>query len=148
VQLTVTGASGSVTWCGETWNLPADSGDTRCVCPGTWVEPAGTVNKAQWIASGLKMYHSTLFGFLAGRKNSLSPTNFASPVASTCIGSQSNCSATSSGAFAGSPIRGCLPKVNPTAAVSTSPAMIEDCQFFSHTQSGITYTWARGINWP
>jgi len=40
--ITVTGASGSVTWCGETWNLPADSGDQRTVCPTSYSIFQGT----------------------------------------------------------------------------------------------------------
>ena len=31
--LTVTGSSGTVNWCGQTWNLPADSGVEKSVCP-------------------------------------------------------------------------------------------------------------------
>ena len=30
---TVTGASGTITWMGETWVLPGESGVTKCVCP-------------------------------------------------------------------------------------------------------------------
>lgn len=33
MQVTVTGASGTIDWLGETWNLPADSGIEKCVCP-------------------------------------------------------------------------------------------------------------------
>jgi len=31
--LTVTGTTGTINWCGETWNLPADSGVEKSVCP-------------------------------------------------------------------------------------------------------------------
>ena len=33
MDLRVSGASGTITWCGETWNLPADSGKCKKVCP-------------------------------------------------------------------------------------------------------------------
>jgi len=33
ILLTVTGASGTINWCGETWNLPDDSGVEKSVCP-------------------------------------------------------------------------------------------------------------------
>jgi hypothetical protein len=31
--LTVTGSTGTITWCGETWVLPGESGDPKTVCP-------------------------------------------------------------------------------------------------------------------
>jgi hypothetical protein len=34
--LTVTGTSGTINWCGETWVLPADSGVQKVVCPTTY----------------------------------------------------------------------------------------------------------------
>ena len=41
--LTVTGASGTINWCGQTWNLPGDSGVEKSVCPTTYTkEPSGT----------------------------------------------------------------------------------------------------------
>jgi hypothetical protein len=36
INLTVTGDSGTITWCGETWNLPSDSGLTIPVCPTSY----------------------------------------------------------------------------------------------------------------
>lgn len=39
--LTVTGDSGTINWCGETWNLPADSGEQREVCPTSYNKGKG-----------------------------------------------------------------------------------------------------------
>jgi hypothetical protein len=33
---TVTGATGTINWLGETWTLPGDSGTQKSVCPHTW----------------------------------------------------------------------------------------------------------------
>lgn len=44
--LTVSGSSGTINWCGETWNLPADSGQTRTVCPTLYTQ-------YQYTATGL-----------------------------------------------------------------------------------------------
>jgi len=38
VLVIVTGASGTINWCGETWNLPADSGVEKSVCPTTYLK--------------------------------------------------------------------------------------------------------------
>ena len=40
--LTVTGASGTINWCGQTWNLPADSGVEKSVCPTFYSLGRGT----------------------------------------------------------------------------------------------------------
>jgi hypothetical protein len=149
IQLTVFDADyagGNITWCGQVWT-PAEvqAGATKCACPTTYVVPAAFANANQWIASGLKLYHDTLFSIVAGRKVILSPGTVSAT--SVCNGSQNNCADTSAGVFAGSPIRGCLPKVNPTANFTTSPAVIEDCQFLDHTVSGVNYKWEKGINW-
>lgn len=34
--VTVTGTTGTINWCGETWNLPDDSGVEKSVCPDTY----------------------------------------------------------------------------------------------------------------
>ena len=36
--ITVTGASGTINWCGETWVLPGDSGVEKSVCPTTYLK--------------------------------------------------------------------------------------------------------------
>lgn len=41
--LTVTGASGTINWCGQTWNLPADSGVEKSVCPTSYSKGRFTV---------------------------------------------------------------------------------------------------------
>lgn len=38
VGITVTGASGTINMCGETWVLPGESGVTKCVCPLIYLE--------------------------------------------------------------------------------------------------------------
>jgi hypothetical protein len=40
--LTVSGASGTINWCGETWNLPTDSGVSKQVCPTTYRKEKGS----------------------------------------------------------------------------------------------------------
>ena len=36
MDLTVTGSTGTIDWCGETWVLPGDSGDEKEVCPQSY----------------------------------------------------------------------------------------------------------------
>jgi hypothetical protein len=152
IQLTISDpgyAGGSITWCGQTWT-PAEvlAGATKCACPTTWTTPVPYANQNIWVGAtaGLNLYHSTQFGFLALRKVRVFPTNFTGTGdKSACVGSKSNCSATSTGVFAGSPVRGCNPKATPGSGVVN--AYIEDCQFFSHVKNLVTYTWQKGINW-
>jgi hypothetical protein len=160
LTITADDADLPITWCGFTWlksttakdgdpeiaATQAYSGETKCACPTAYVVPTSTFNANQWLQNGLKMYHDTLFGIVAGRKVILSPGTLSET--SVCNGGQNNCNDTSAGVFAGSPIRGCLPKVNPTANYTTSPAVIEDCQFLDHTVGGVNYKWEKGINWP
>lgn len=46
--LTVTGAAGTITWCGETWVLPGDSGVEKSVCPTTYGKQRGTNTTIQY----------------------------------------------------------------------------------------------------
>jgi hypothetical protein len=144
-----------ITWCGKTWVAStvtpganqAHSGEFQCVCPSTYTLPVAYANQNHWGGPGgeLNLFHSTQFGFIALRRVDMSPTNFVSSAKSVCVGTQNNCADTSTGVFAGSPVRGCLPKATPGPGVAN--AFIEDCQFFSHMVGGVKYTWRRGINW-
>jgi hypothetical protein len=144
-----------ITWCGKTWVAStvtpganqAHSGEFQCVCPSTYILPVAYANQNHWGGPGgeLNLFHSTQFGFIALRRVDMSPTNFASSAKSVCVGTQNNCADTSTGVFAGSPVRGCLPKAAPGPGVAN--AFIEDCQFFSHMVGGVTYEWKKGLNW-
>lgn len=150
IALTVSGASGTINWCGKTWNLPADSGVIKCVCPTSYTSPAPFANKEIWnYNTELGLYDSTTFGFIALRKVRLNPTAFG-PIQSLCSGTNpTTCGGTSTlgGGFAGSPIRGsiCLPLNTPNSG--TVNADIRDCQFFNYVSGGITYQWERGQGW-
>lgn len=42
IVVSVTGASGSVSWCGVTWNFPGDSGKQYTVCPTQYEKGTST----------------------------------------------------------------------------------------------------------
>lgn len=42
--VTVTGAVGTINWCGETWVLPGDSGVQKTVCPTAYSKQKSTTN--------------------------------------------------------------------------------------------------------
>ena len=46
ILVTVSGSSGTITWLGETWNLPTDSGVQKTVCPTSYALAAWYADNA------------------------------------------------------------------------------------------------------
>jgi hypothetical protein len=163
MQLTVTGASGTVNWAGETWNLPADSGVVKCVCPdqytlttrtttgltseGLWEEewkkytPTSTSYYALKLRRWVQNYsvppiqnvgNNQIDIFIGGYNRSTYSYNWQNMTGST---------QTAGGGFAGIMIGGVPEHGLP------STVRLENRFFTSKVISGITYTWAKGINW-
>jgi len=165
--LTVTGASGTVNWCGQTWNLPADSGVEKSACPGSH----GIVQ-----TSGLTPY-STFTYWLAHetwKYTAATSTNLVLINQYRVVGSLGGTSYLLSGCTQSIGVQGTLSNqvflgsgsarpvaplftsrttgINPVllsgqAAPTYSNYKIPDGFFGSHTAGGITYTWAKGAGW-
>jgi len=153
MAVSVVGVSGTINWVGETWNLPAESGVEKCVCPTTYIKGVDTgafsVFDNYWSKLGagageqlkLRRYQYIIDGptftsfnnslVVHGDKDREQWTRiFASPpTADNVVSSDLNL-------ILGEPM--------PTSgAYDFTPAF-----FGSHTISGITYTWAKGADWP
>jgi len=67
--LTVTGTTGTINWCGETWNLPGDSGVQKSVCPTVYALYKYTLNYAgssygsPWSSNLIDCKHIWSFNF-------------------------------------------------------------------------------------
>jgi hypothetical protein len=141
MQLTVSGASGTVDWCGEIWNLPADSGDTRCVCPTTYNQFRSAVPTAsnRWAyGSSLQMLRNSYSGTF-DQQNSLR-LNPVGAVDSLDLWRFYLSTVYSS--------FNALGFISTVPFATYSDYLITNEYFGSHTTGGITYTWDKGINWP
>lgn len=155
ILLTVTGASGTINWGGQVWNLPGDSGSQKSVCPKYYRKGAGTGHfpptvstySESWQAYGnsltglsiarfwkqqsasylvYKRFHQRLFGATANQ-DGRSYVNFGT---GTTTLTWCNLNVL------------CGPQ-----GTSKSNYRILNGQFGSATIGGITYAWARGQGW-
>ena len=145
MEVTVTGASGTINWVGETWNLPDDSGLTKCVCPTTYIKQRSPTGGAignshathEWV------FYTAYYEILILHRYFGGSLNFGwenilrvkgGPNYDWEDGSGVNYSGL--GIIIGGP------------AAAYSDYLITDAFFSSTTISGITYTWAKGNDWP
>jgi len=144
--LTVSGSSGTINWCGETWNLPGDSGVQKSVCP-TDYKPAGVTTTYEsvdlyshhwYYNSSLKLlrrvgiYNGTL---TFNGKNSLvinSVNDYFGFFYNTLNSSSVNLGVFTSG--------------KPASPTYSDDAINSDF-FQSYTTGGVTYTWQKGAGW-
>ena len=147
--LTVTGTSGTVIWCGKTWNLPADSGEEREVC-ATSITGADTGHKLRWGGFGVGRYknsdvytgyYGTYTYYRAGNSLLLSATIDGSSTSigrdqflkNICFGPTYTYSTCDLSIACGNHI--------PTASDYTIPsAWLNN----SYTHAGITFSWSKG----
>lgn len=145
--LNVVGASGTITWCGLTWNLPGDSGLTQEVCPSQYIDDiltSGAYDKGyhRWLKNtgggSLRLQRAVFDGvqrqnviFLQGSPHTGDNThNLWNYTGSKIVDNRGVCSLISTVA---SPTLGNYQLTN---------------EFFGTcTQGGITYTWSKGTNW-
>jgi hypothetical protein len=171
VILAVTGASGSINWCGQTWNLPGDSGVDKIICPTDYVRQQnlqGTPTSV-WQATHTWRY-DTVNGleirldymcFDTGGTPGFDRPSFRFSPAGANVKSVllKNLNDFAGGLFSGS---GSSRPVLPVFLVSSPDiagvitAMgqtfndydISDDMFSTYILSGITYSWRRGGGWP
>jgi len=146
--LTVTGSvTKSVSWCGEVWNLPADSGVTKEVCPDSYVLNTTTNQGELWVhyaANGFWMERDLVtgsngvFSYMSVRPSSV--TYLRSRV-TISYGSINN---PTTNASIATPFYNIYSGPRPTI----SDYRLPNSWFNSMTDtSGITYAWQRGSNW-
>jgi len=162
ILATVTGASGTITWCGETWILPDDSGETRSICPSTYrrvLYGGPTMYDAlhTWEYrglvlgrfAGLRKFSTFTYGYywlryfsknfnrlsvkwLAYSRRSFAARGTAIPLAPT---------ATNTTGF------GTLNLISGVAAPSYFDYSMDANFFGSYVSGGVTYSWAKGSGW-
>lgn len=163
--VTVTGSSGTINWCGETWNLPDDSGVEKSVCPTDYYldKITGTDNgysaiaaQERWTNTGLGMtreynfvfvgsnWYRVVFGAFGNNKNQLTVKGYGDTILFK-------------NSFAGQPsvpvpptyTSTGTPQLNLIVGVSAASATyrLTDAYFGSYTTGGVTYSWAKGQGW-
>jgi hypothetical protein len=175
VELTVTnlGAVEVVNWCGEVWNLPADNGVVKCVCPTNYIKDqytGTTLGYTAYKAAQKWQYNNSLVmhrGYMAF-KNTFTPlvyrANFTDADHRNVNFLKINADVDS---VAGQNIFGQLArpvpvtyyfppasnigKVAPETVLAVAPsdgAATLTADFFgSHTIASVTYSWAQGNGW-
>ena len=138
--LTVTGSSGTINWCGETWNLPADSGVTKEVCPTNHTIQPG---EERWNYNTTSLQLTMALGSLGDRAviNLGSYIDYISNVRRRST--YATASTWTQSIYTPSTFRPLSALPFPTV----SNYRLTDDFFTSYTQGGITYSWQRGTNW-
>ena len=143
--LTVTGSSGTVTWCGQTWNLPADSGVQKSVCPTVYVDSStGRFRYIRWVYGGSSLFLRRLFDTLAGygdEKIEIQPNTavWRDYLRMNTVSTWSIVNVTLGVIY---------PRTSGMSIPSTSNIFpMVDYMFGSYTNAGITYAWAKGQGW-
>jgi hypothetical protein len=143
MQLTVTGASGTVNWAGETWNLPADSGVVKCVCPSVYtLDTTGPTTSEYWTFAGPVSQRLSM----RRQFRSTSIQNLYQHVAVRSYRSSFTAFTYATYPYTTPAFSAATPTPNP-ALGQTGGAGIPDKYFLTFTQGGITYKVERGINW-
>jgi len=175
ILLTVTGSSGTVNWCGQTWTLPADSGVEKSACPTTyttrqstntsiattlraWVASntwaAGTSNTVLNLGRQYRMLSYLTGGSLKKRssQNDLyirvgTGAGFAFNLVSAYFYPAKSTArpVVATGSYVWSSAINLLNGISDQATYSDY--IITDAWFGSHTTGGITYAWAKGAGW-
>lgn len=162
--VTVTGASGTINWCGQTWNLPADSGVTKTVCPTGYLQTkyyqgAPPASYPNWVA-----FHSWFYGTSLQLSRAVKTSNRVGGYKRDAGNNGNNLrfKSTRDLFVFGGPYATARPApitytntyysslsiisgVNPP---QYTDYLITDDFFGSHTIGGVTYTWAKGNGWP
>lgn len=155
--LTVTGTSGTVTWCGETWTLPADSGQTREVCPTDYTDKTTNLSSGLWRSVWWR-YDTTNRQLRQTRRVYFSggtfPTQYTTGMNANrdtqylqVKTDKDKFDITASGTNTTHNTLSVLNINSGTKLPTYSNVVIHDGYFGSYTTSGITYTWAKGSGW-
>lgn len=158
VLATVTGTTGTINWCGETWVLPGDSGVEKIICPTSYAHYTQytSIYSQQALHSWKYVQTLSLLDLTLRRDfNVGSPLLLDKYNRISLDGSNWGIKRVTQ--FSpGSPTSYFNTTVVPTTfAFPLGDAMptlanydITDNFFFSHTIGGVTYSWARGLGWP
>lgn len=144
ILCTVTGASGTINWCGETWNLPADSGVEKSVCPTTYI-----TNQAAQVASNRWEYTNDLNlkrKWYITSSASTEELNFLQ-LTYSLKDQHFRRRASTAASWNTTSFYQDLNIIFGEAFPTYSDYLITDGYFGTHTAAGITYTWARGAGW-
>jgi hypothetical protein len=163
MSLQVTGSSGTINWCGKTWNLPGDSGLVQEVCPTFYrkghvlygpANPSTGYKREIWQYGGytgelsLRRAHGVqTSGFYVswrhrlflkgGNRDFFHWRGYGSVRFPTPSPSYTDLYTDMGIITPNSPARGTWYDTH----------YITDNYFGSHTTGGITYTWSKGTNW-
>jgi hypothetical protein len=172
VVLSVSGPSGTINWCGKTWNLPGDNNVTKPVCPTSYSRLQSTrysgsqyYAKHEWQAPSADLwlvmafrvidYGYAWYGSAGFNYMRVNPFASTSPLASQralalwALTVSTPKAAPVGPACCASFTQDYLTGVTPSLGAKPSYYQyIQDWMFGSHTAGGVTYTWARGNGWP
>ena len=157
----ITGSSGTVNWCGETWNLPADSGEWKEVCPSFYRKGHQSFG---WDSTGKKGETWNIGGF----NGDLALTRYLNISSSgfyyfnwrhrICLENTNTDKHewwASADRFPTPTPSYTFPVISELGLITTAPPRenwygnqyLTDNFFGSHTIGSVTYTWAKGTNW-
>lgn len=161
VVLTVTGTTGTITWCGETWVLPGDSGVQKTVCPTTfWKQQEYQIDKDVrvqhiWKKAGqlsmsrqYNLSYSSGSGWWASKDTCFNKVKFKGSVTDSVLWSWYS----SNFPLVGGPLTEYqyiyLSLISNEATVTYNNYLITNAFFGSYVDGTTTYTWERGNGWP
>jgi hypothetical protein len=165
-----TANTGTYTWAGETWNMPADSGISKNVCPTFYeqrvVSSYPKVFRLSWAGDGIDLYNQEVWATLYGSYGGISPASTYNypdiaysdiSIYNAHIGAQAshqvvvgnrdnptpwtNTNWQSYGG-AGGPF-GIFPQPPPGKTITDRAKNL----FGSYTTGGVTYAWDKGAGW-
>jgi hypothetical protein len=174
--LTVTGTSGTINWCGQTWSLPDDSGEEKSACPTYYLKNQTTRTYASPPSQNLLANHIWRYGIatlaltrtyaadgapafnfyniryeqamvrVRNKTDNVIPTLGASPYGSSRPVPPPPGYAYK---FSAGVIASSANNYNGSAfPVSFSNYTLTAPFFGSYTTGGVTYAWAKGEGWP
>jgi len=141
IALTVTGATGTITWCGQTWTLPGDSGVTKQVCPTSYSK-GGLAEEWEYNGNELKLINGMIGAYPSNVRAGVYMDDGVNNAFSYRYG------------YTGYGWLGILwspsafqPLYDIDLPSTAGNYAITDDHFTSITLAGITYAWERGTNW-
>jgi len=149
------GATEMISWCGETWNLPDENGMVKCVCPTSYTQnkyTPTTLTVADQVAQNYWSFGTSLTMRRAYRKES-----FYSAIRRSNIMQLNDGGPRIDRRYDYSNVYGPQPPITVYSSLNLilgaplptpSDYLITGDFFGSHTISGITYSWAKGNDWP
>jgi len=141
ISVTNGGATETINWCGETWNLPGDNGLAKCVCPAAYeLKTDPSYKRHRWTGAGgsaqaliLNRYFLVPYPW----KQASLRVIYSQDQVRWLFNTSKSTGSSDLGMILGA-------SIEPT----TNDYQITDEFFGSHTIGAVTYTWAKGADWP